>query len=73
MIGRARYQHILTASLVSLIDFFSFFKVKEGYQQAFIFIEDINRASFGSVYKSSKYAMLHSKFTVLLENEMCFH
>lgn len=30
-----------------------------------IFIEEINRASFGSVYKSRKYAMVHTKFTVL--------
>lgn len=48
------------------------FFFKKGHRQAFfkfvgLFIEEINRASFGSVYKSRKYAMvLHTRFTVLL-------
>lgn len=53
-----------------------FFKFKKGCQQAFyqfvwVFIEEINRASFGSVYKSSKYAMLHTEFTILFNIMKC--
>lgn len=36
-----------------------------------IFIEEINRASFGSVYKSRKYAMIHTRFTVLFYIMKC--
>lgn len=43
--------------------------LRKRYLQTFkfvgIFIEEINRA-FGSVYKSSKYAMLNTRFTVLI-------
>lgn len=60
MIGRVRYQTVFTVTLL----------LTKCHLQAFfkfvgIFIEEINRA-FGSVYKSSKYAMLNTRFTVLL-------
>lgn len=63
MIGRARYQNIYTELLK---------KVNKHSSSLYGFLlRKLIEHYFFSVYKSSKYAMLHTKFTVLVYIMKC--